>query len=125
AGEVEDEDELVANRTVMGDVRAVEQIAPAAVGRLPGGPVAEREEHAAGVRVEPEDLERAPHQVDRADPDERDVVAGARWDLIPLHREIADLRAKGEARVVLEKWQSLEGRALLDGQRRLRMGAEE
>src|SRR5204862_5437574 len=78
-----------------------------------------------GVRVEPEDLERTPYQIDRADANERDAVTGARGDVVPLDRQVAHLRADREARVVRKVRQAAEARAFRRREWRLRMRAEE
>ena len=108
-GEIEVEHELaVLRRAEVGALDRVEQVPAAAVGRRPRRRVTERDEHAATVDVDPEDLEPADRQVHDAEAAHRHRLAAARLDLDALPRP--GIHAGGEAHrgVVVEVPQAAE-----------------
>lgn len=123
--EIEVEHELVADRAEIRALRRVEEVPPAAVRGLARGRVAEWQEHAARVGVEPEDLERTDVEIDGAESDERDHAAVAGPYVIALRRQWPDLATIHEAPVVVVVREPREGRAIGFKKGRLGVPAKE
>src|SRR4051812_23777127 len=128
-GEVEIEDEAFALHPEVRAFPGVEEIPAGSIGLRSTRRVAERDEHAADVALEPVELERRGNPADLEtrlrEPRESVGALAARLDLVVLGLPVEDLREHAERRIVVEEGKAGERLALRLGDRRLGMTAEE